>query len=118
MGIEHQLKNEPHLRCNLRYCKPCNARKKRTGAPCHQPAMKNGKCRFHGGKSTGPRTSEGLARSRSANYKHGLYTKEQREEGKALNAYFKADRDMWKAIQELEKYGYFEDVSIMNKTSD
>jgi hypothetical protein len=37
-------------------------------------AMKNGRCRMHGGKSTGPRTPEGLARSRRANWKHGYYS--------------------------------------------
>ena len=33
--------------------------------------MPNGRCKFHGGKSTGPRTQEGLERSRRANWKHG-----------------------------------------------
>ncbi|MDF2972517.1 MAG: hypothetical protein K0R61_2967 [Microvirga sp.] len=28
--------------------------------PCCQPAMPNGRCRLHGGLSTGPRTPEGL----------------------------------------------------------
>ena len=32
--------------------------------------MPNGRCKFHGGKSTGPRTPEGLERSRRANWKH------------------------------------------------
>ncbi|MFC1604855.1 HGGxSTG domain-containing protein [Planctomycetota bacterium] len=36
--------------------------------------MKNGRCRMHGGKSTGPRTPEGLERSRKANWKHGRYS--------------------------------------------
>ncbi|MGE0119887.1 MAG: HGGxSTG domain-containing protein [Dongiaceae bacterium] len=31
----------------------------RTSAPCRNPAMPNGRCRMHGGKSTGPRTEEG-----------------------------------------------------------
>jgi hypothetical protein len=31
---------------------------------------------MHGGKSTGPRTAEGLARSRRANSKHGNYSAE------------------------------------------
>ena len=48
----------------------CGART-RAGGCCSQPAMKNGRCRFHGGKSTGPRTPEGLARSRAARYVHG-----------------------------------------------
>jgi hypothetical protein len=42
--------------------------------------MANGRCRMHGGKSTGPRTPEGLERSRRANQKHGHYTLEARIE--------------------------------------
>jgi hypothetical protein len=34
--------------------------------------MKNGRCRMHGGASTGARTAEGLARIRRANRKHGV----------------------------------------------
>ncbi len=33
--------------------------------------MPNGRCRMHGGPSTGPRTSEGIARCTSAPTKHG-----------------------------------------------
>ena len=33
---------------------------------------------MHGGASTGPRTLEGLARSRRANWKHGRYSAESR----------------------------------------
>ncbi len=42
--------------------------------PCRQPAMKNGRCRLHGGKSTGPKTQQGQNKSALANYKNGLYT--------------------------------------------
>jgi hypothetical protein len=38
--------------------------------------MANGRCRLHGGKSTGPRTAEGLERMRRAKTKHGLYSAE------------------------------------------
>jgi hypothetical protein len=38
--------------------------------------MKNGRCRFHGGKSTGAKTLEGKQAQRQANLKGGLYTKE------------------------------------------
>lgn len=31
----------------------CGAHARRTGKPCMAPAMKNGRCRMHGGKSTG-----------------------------------------------------------------
>lgn len=42
--------------------------------PCRQPAMANGRCRFHGGKSTGAKTTKGIARQRRANLKHGAYS--------------------------------------------
>ena len=48
--------------------------KTRKGTPCRAPAMPNGRCRMHGGKSTGPRRPEGLERSRKANWKHGRYS--------------------------------------------
>jgi len=38
--------------------------------------MKKGRCKFHGGLSTGPRTPEGLERSRRARWKHGAYSQE------------------------------------------
>lgn len=36
--------------------------------------MANGRCRLHGGLSTGPRTAEGLERVRRAVTKHGRYS--------------------------------------------
>ena len=50
--------------------KRCGARA-RCGGACRQPAMANGRCRLHGGLSTGPRTPAGLARSRRARLTHG-----------------------------------------------
>jgi hypothetical protein len=43
---------------------------------CRAAAMPNGRCKVHGGKSTGPRTPKGLERSRRANWKHGYYSRE------------------------------------------
>ncbi|MGE0120561.1 MAG: HGGxSTG domain-containing protein [Dongiaceae bacterium] len=51
----------------------CGARTRCHGE-CRQPAMRNGCCRLHGGLSTGPRTPEGLARSRRARLTHGGYS--------------------------------------------
>jgi hypothetical protein len=48
----------------------------RAGCGCRQPAMANGRCRLHGGLSTGPRTAEGLARSRRARLTHGYRSRE------------------------------------------
>lgn len=49
----------------------CGA-KTRGGTPCKQTALYAcGRCRFHGGKSTGPRTSDGKARSALNGNQHG-----------------------------------------------
>ncbi len=50
----------------------CGART-RAGGCCGQPAMKNGRCRMHGGLSTGPHTAEGRARCAAARRTHGFY---------------------------------------------
>lgn len=41
--------------------------------------MPNGRCRMHGGASTGPRTAEGRKRCRAAPWKHGRRAAEARE---------------------------------------
>ncbi len=57
----------------------CGART-RAGAPCRGPAVRGRwRCRMHGGKSTGPRTAEGLERLRAARTRHGAYCEEARE---------------------------------------
>lgn len=49
--------------------KPCGART-RKGAPCRAMAINGkGRCKFHGGMSTGPRTPEGRARISDAQRK-------------------------------------------------
>jgi hypothetical protein len=53
----------------------CGA-KTRAGYSCQQPAMPNGRCRMHGGPSTGPRTAEGLERIQKARTTHGRRTAE------------------------------------------
>jgi hypothetical protein len=56
---------------DLRLARRCGARA-RSGCACRQPAMTNGRCRFHGGKSTGPRTPMGREKSRLSQFRHGL----------------------------------------------
>jgi hypothetical protein len=41
----------------------CGAYARSTGEPCQAKAMPNGRCRLHGGMSTGPRTAAGKAKS-------------------------------------------------------
>ena len=50
----------------------CGAKARTTGQPCKRPGtLKNGRCRLHGGRSTGPKTTQGLRRARKGNWKHG-----------------------------------------------
>jgi len=51
----------------------CGA-KTRAGCACRQPAMTNGRCRLHGGKSTGARTADGRRRAGAARLIHGRRT--------------------------------------------
>jgi hypothetical protein len=75
----------------------CGA-KTRKGTPCRSAAMKNGRCRMHGGKSTGPRTAAGIERIRASRTKHGRYSqasiarrREAREAIRTLRALLKVD---------------------------
>src|ERR1017187_5454211 len=63
----------------------CGA-KTRRGTLCQCPAMANGRCRLHGGLSTGPRTADGIERIRRAVTRHGYYSKaamQERRQGRA-----------------------------------
>ena len=55
----------------------CDARKK-NGEPCRQKALyRQGRCKFHGGLSTGPKTEEGKQQSRINGAKGGRPRKTQ-----------------------------------------
>ena len=43
----------------MRSKKQCGAHARSTGAPCKAKAMANGRCKLHGGLSTGPMSMEG-----------------------------------------------------------
>jgi len=63
----------------------CGARTRR-GGTCQTPPVRGKKrCRMHGGLSTGPRTPEGLERSRRARWRHGRYSREAREARRIAN---------------------------------
>ena len=47
----------------------CGAYARSTGLPCRAKALKNGRCKLHGGLSTGPKTQEGKLKS-LMNLKH------------------------------------------------
>lgn len=58
--------------CVLANLPRCNAIAKSTGERCKQPAMSNGKCYWHGGKSPGAPLGNQNA------FKHGQFTKESK----------------------------------------
>lgn len=61
----------------------CGA-KTRRGTPCKCRAMPNGRCRLHGGLSTGAKTAAGLERIRRAVTKHGRYSQAAKAERLSL----------------------------------
>jgi hypothetical protein len=81
----------------------CGARTRR-GTSCACPAMPNGRCRLHGGLSTGPRTPAGLERSRRARWKHGFYSREWIEARRA------ARRQWLRLRQSVRELGLEKDV--------
>jgi hypothetical protein len=79
----------------------CGA-KTRKGTLCQRPAYKrNGRCSLHGGRSTGPKTEDGLARLAAARSTHGNYTKEKRAEAKR---FAEQGRQMRGELKELETW--------------
>jgi hypothetical protein len=82
---------------NPEHCKRCGARTRR-GTPCQLSAevnVRTGKrlrCRLHGSRATGARTSEGLARIIAANLTHGRRSR----------AYREAQRVLWSRLKALK----------------
>ena len=71
--------------------------KTRRGSSCQKAAIAGkGRCRLHGGASTGPRTEEGRSRIAAANYKHGNCTKERLAENREQAA---VNRQIWAAFR-------------------
>ena len=68
-------------------CKRCQARSKRSGLQCCAPAVVDKNvCRFHGGKSTGPRTQAGIDKCSQSRRVHGNETASIRMERSLASA--------------------------------
>ena len=62
--------------------KYCGA-KTRAGTPCRrQDLWPNGRCKLHGGPSTGPKTAKGKARSARNGFPHKKSDKDGKQSGK------------------------------------
>ncbi len=70
----------------------CGA-KTRKGTPCMAPAMPNGRCRMHGGKSPGAPKGP-----RNGNYKNGYWTNEAIATRRAIQELIRAAK---KELQQL-----------------
>jgi hypothetical protein len=59
--------------------------------------MRNGRCRLHGGPSTGPRTEAGIERIRADHTRHGFWSPESRVFRRCIAA-LEAEARLWVAI--------------------
>jgi hypothetical protein len=94
----------------------CGA-KTRRGTSCLAPAMSNGRCRMHGGKSTGPKTVAGRQRIGAAHFKHGLFTEKHIEERKKFNELMKSYRESLLRLKKKDTKAGGIDISAGCKTS-
>ena len=84
----------------------CGA-KTRRGTACRRPANKrNGRCRLHGGASSGPRTEQGRAKIAATNLRHGEFTQAKIAKRKEDAKIAKRLRDRLRVIEEnLKAHG-------------
>jgi hypothetical protein len=71
----------------------CGAKAKHNGKQCRQFAMKNGRCYYHGGKSTG-------AKKPHRPIKHGLRTSDSEKINKMVNELIRESKQL---IAEITK---------------
>ena len=79
----------------------CEART-RKGTLCQRPGNKiNGRCKFHGGRSTGARTEDGLASLTASRTIHGRTTKAERAKAKHSA---EVGRQIMRELKEIEAW--------------
>ena len=96
MGIGANRKNNPMQRKTpkpfpMHLCPSCGA-KTRSETPCRSPAMANGRCRMHGGKSPGAPMGNSNA------LRHGLYSAKAISERRELAALIRSMRGLMKEV--------------------
>jgi len=88
--------------CDLRLLPRCVAKAKSSGKICGNPAMRDKKvCWIHGGRSTGPRTEEGLQKAKAAILKHGKYKKKVLAQHKSLNSLIREFKELYSQLKLL-----------------
>ena len=59
IGIHRKANDEQTRSTPMKQKKTCGAYARSTGSPCNAKALANGRCKNHGGLSSGPKTVEG-----------------------------------------------------------
>lgn len=82
----------------------CGAKARTNGhKPCRRIAMANGRCHLHGGlvpkHNPGPKTEEGKLRQKMGPWKHGMYSKEAREEARLSREMIKESKRLIEGIK-------------------
>ena len=83
--------------------KRCGA-KNRQGNPCQRFALKqvdNGRCRLHGGLSTGARTEAGKQRQLTAKLKHGRYSQQWMAQKRLIRQQLMLTKKMMHSANEI-----------------
>ena len=74
----------------------------RKGTLCQRPGSKqNGRCKLHGGRSTGPRTEDGVARLVASKVTHGRAMKAERAKAKQRA---EVGRQVMRELREIETW--------------
>ena len=74
----------------------------RRGSLCKRPGnKKNGRCKFHGGYSSGPKTKDGMDRLIASKIKHERFIKEKRAEAKRKT---KVGREITRELKTIESW--------------
>lgn len=72
----------------------CGAHAKSTGKPCRCPAMANGRCKLHGGRSPG--APKGV---RNGNFRHGGRTQEAQDRNREIRELLRGLRELTVGIR-------------------
>ena len=74
----------------------------RKGTLCQRPETKqNGRCKLHGGRSTGPRTAEGVASLTASKTTHGRTTAAERAKARHRS---KVGRKVMRELKDIEQW--------------
>jgi hypothetical protein len=82
----------------------CNAKSKQSGYRCKNFSVKGKKvCWIHGGKSSGPKSQQGVEKIRNLKTKHGVYTRNAVEDRIQFRKFLQEADEMLHRVEEQIK---------------